>query len=184
MVMLEIIPNWHPVFVHFSVALLSIATLLFVIGSYAPAGWRKTSLKAAHVNLWLGVIITIGTVTAGLLAAGSVAHDAESHAYMMEHRNWAISTAAVFLMLALWSALRFRHSWQRGGVFLVLMALATAALAVTGYKGGELVYRHGTGVLSLPDAGDGSHSTHEHGSAVTAASSSEENEHDAHNHVH
>ena len=29
---IEIIPNWHPIFVHFSVALLSISALLYLAG--------------------------------------------------------------------------------------------------------------------------------------------------------
>ncbi len=33
--------------------------------------------------------------------------------------------------------------------------MAAALLAVTAYKGGELVYRHGLGVLSLPETHEG-----------------------------
>jgi uncharacterized membrane protein len=158
----EIIPNWHPIFVHFSIALLSVATLLFVVGNYTSAGWKETCLKAAHINLWLGALISIGTVIAGLLAAGSVAHDSESHAHMMNHRNWAIPTAGFFIILAIWSAVRYRKSLQRSLLFLGFMVIATGALAVTGFKGGELVYRHGTGVMSLPDSSGKGHAGHVH----------------------
>ena len=36
-------------------------------------------------------------------------------------------------------------------------------IAITGFKGAELVYRHGTGVISLPDTGTHDHSAHAHG---------------------
>jgi uncharacterized membrane protein len=36
--MIEIIPNWHPILVHFTIALLAIATLLFVVSAVAGRG--------------------------------------------------------------------------------------------------------------------------------------------------
>jgi uncharacterized membrane protein len=39
----EIIPNWHPIFVHFTVALFSTATGLFILGAVAgKREWSKT----------------------------------------------------------------------------------------------------------------------------------------------
>ena len=54
--MFEVIPNWHPVFVHFTVALLSLSSLLFLVGVLAPsnASWKKSSLTVARWNLWIG----------------------------------------------------------------------------------------------------------------------------------
>ncbi len=43
------------------------------------------------------------------------------------------------------------------------MLLASLSLAITGYKGAEVVYRHGTGVMRMPMVmGDGGHGSHEH----------------------
>ncbi len=40
--------------------------------------------------------------------------------------------------------------------FVVIMLLAFGLLAVTSYKGSEVVYRHGTGVMRMPEVhGDG-----------------------------
>ena len=33
--MVEIVPNWHPLLVHFTIALLTIATLLFIAAAFA-----------------------------------------------------------------------------------------------------------------------------------------------------
>jgi len=44
-----------------------------------------------------------------------------------------------------------------------LLVTAFGLLATTGYKGGEVVYRHGIGVMSMPvPSEDGSHASHEH----------------------
>ncbi|MGB9152782.1 MAG: DUF2231 domain-containing protein [Alphaproteobacteria bacterium] len=162
----EIIPNWHPLFVHFTVALLLIATLLFVIGKLAPVttSWRTSCLTVARWNLVLGAIITIGTVLAGSYAFNTVLHDNFSHEPMRSHRLWALSTAGVFIALALWSILT-----RKKEPHLLLVAgllIASGLLTVTAYKGGELVYRHGLGVMSMPQM-DGHMHHHDADSPMT-----------------
>ena len=146
--MIDIIPNWHPVFVHFTIALLSISTLLYAAGI---ARQKPNLLIAARWNLWIGVAITVGTLLAGLFAYNTVVHDDVSHVAMTSHRNWAFGTAAVFMALALRAlkAQRGATAIQTGFVFA--MVLATGLLLITGYKGSELVYRYGMGVVSTPD---------------------------------
>ncbi len=161
----EIIPNWHPLFVHFTVALLITATGLFLLGTLASGkSWSATALKVAHINLWIGALVTIATVIAGLYAYNTVDHDTPSHLAMTDHRNWALPTAATFAVLAIWSAAIYRRSVKVGPAFLVVLLLATGTLSATAWKGGELVYRHGLGVMSMPStsgSGEG-HSGHAH----------------------
>lgn len=147
---LEIIPNWHPLFVHFTIALLLTATLLFVVGKLAPAtaSWRSTCITVARWNLALGVLITVGTILAGWYAFDTVNHDNLSHGPMLSHRLWALSTAGAFIVLALWSVLT--RGKEPHLAFILCLLAASGSLAVTGYKGGELVYRHGLGVMSMP----------------------------------
>lgn len=160
--MIEIIPNWHPIFVHFTVALLSVSALLFVVAAFAPAGagWKSACLTVARWNLWIGASLTIGTVLAGWHAYNTVPHDGHSHLAMLSHRNWALPTAGVFIAFAIWSFLA--RAKEPGKLLALCLLLATCALAVTAYKGGELVYRHGLGVLSLPESGNGGHDHHAH----------------------
>ena len=74
--MIEIIPNWHPLFVHFTVALLSISVSLFMLAWVLKEHrWRTQWLHAAHWNLWLGAGFAVATVTAGWFAFNSVVHD-------------------------------------------------------------------------------------------------------------
>ncbi len=166
--MVDIIPNWHPIFVHFTIGLLAAGAVMFVASALVPAHrWSETALKAAHVNLWAGAGIAIATVLAGFYAYDTVAHDGPSHAAMTDHRNWALPTAALWIGLALWSGYAVRKSgWRRGWVFVLLIVSAASALAVTGFKGGEAVYRHGIGVMSLPEIeGQGGHGSHSHDGA-------------------
>ncbi len=155
----EIIPNWHPVFVHFTIGLLGISALFYMAGLVTK---KDVFYTVGKWNLWVGVAITIGTVLAGLQAAGTVDHDAESHAAMMDHRNWALTTAGVFGALGLWSFLKHQRSTPTA-LFTIVLFLASSMIAITGFKGAELVYRHGTGVMSLPDTGTHDHSAHAHG---------------------
>ncbi len=174
---IEIIPNFHPIFVHFTIALLSISSLLYLAGFVFK---KEKLLEVARWSLWAGFVITIGTVLAGFHAYNTVTHDGPSHAAMTDHKNWALATASTFAVLAIWSFFRHRGGKPTGIVFVILILFASSLLAVTGYKGGEAVYRYGLGVMSLPKvSGDGGHGSHEHadgkGHGSSSSSSASEN---------
>ncbi len=158
--MFEILPNWHPIFVHFTVALLSISVALFILAFVVKEkAWTPSVLTTAHWNLWLGAALTVMTIAAGLYAYNTVAHDDPSHAAMTEHRNWAFATAALFWSLALIAAWRKKQRREVGVLFVAALVLSSGVLLTTAWKGGELVFRHGLGVMSLPQSeGEG----HEH----------------------
>ena len=161
--MIEIIPNWHPVFVHFTVALLSLAVVFHFIHLFiADGNTRQNCYRFAQWNLWLGTGFGIVTAIAGWFASNSVTHDAPSHAAMMEHRNWALATLALFIILAGWSGWKARGNQAPGIIFLVFLLTGGGLLLSTAWHGGELVYRFGLGVMSLPKAGEGDHDHGDH----------------------
>ncbi len=178
--MIEIVPNWHPVLVHFTVALI-VASALFVIAAFLFKSRKRSDAfqAAAAWTLWLGAAATVLTIAAGLNAYETVTHDTPSHVAMTDHRNWAFVTAAIIWLAALWSirTSRGRYRIDRGP--MLLLFLATAMVSTTALKGGDLVYRFGLGVQSLPTpaseaAGDGH--DHDHGDEtgqVDGAASSE-----------
>ncbi len=154
----EIIPNWHPIFVHFTLGLLAVSALLYAAAFLAGSRpWAGTLRLVGRANLYLGILFTIGTLLTGWYAYNTVPHDGPSHAVMTTHRNWALFTAAVFALLAVAALVLRRRRRTEGTVFTLLVVLAAAPLAVTGFYGGELVYRHGVGVMSLPDTDDHTH---------------------------
>ena len=159
--MFEIIPNWHPILVHFTIALLAIATLLFGVAVIGRGRrWSAGVESAANWNLWLGATVTALTIAAGLQAAGSVPHGEAAHLAMENHKFWALSTAALFVLLALWNGLRVRRAAPIGFGFVALMVVAAVGLAGTGLRGADLVFRHGVGVVALSEPGGEGH-THD-----------------------
>lgn len=159
--MIEIIPNWHPIFVHFTIGLLAISALFYLGGAVLK---REHLLVVARWNLWIGALVTVGTVLAGWYAYNTVNHDGPSHAAMTDHRNWALTTAITFILLAFWAFWKQRGVKAVSPIFVVIILIAAGMLAVTGYKGGEVVYRHGLGVMRMPEVhGDGGHGSHSHG---------------------
>jgi len=161
--MIEIIPNWHPLFVHFTVALLSISVALFVVTKFVTS-WQLEDqwLATAYWNLWIGVAISIITVGAGFLAFNSVEHDTPSHIAMLDHRLWAVLTFALFFVLAIWAIFQYRSEQKPTIIFICMLLVGFFMLSSTAWRGGELVYRHGLGVMSLPDKDDHSHAAGEH----------------------
>ncbi len=156
--MIEIIPNWHPILVHFTVGLLSLSVLLHVLARLPlPPTLRGEWRIVADWLLWLGALSALATAVTGWLAYNSVEHDAVSHAAMTTHRNWALPTVGLFVVLALWSA--WRHVARPGSLaplinaaFLAVLVAGGVLLGSTAWHGGELVYRHGLGVMSLPNS--------------------------------
>jgi uncharacterized membrane protein len=163
----EIIPNFHPILVHFTIALLSISVLFYLLRLLLPINhrWKEQWLNMANWSLWTGCLFAIATVIAGWFAYNSVAHDAPSHAAMTLHRNWALPTASLFLLIGLSSINLARKKIQPSFKFLSTAVIAVVLLMVTGWLGSEVVYRYGLGVMSLPqvEAGADGHN-HSHGS--------------------
>ena len=161
----QIIPNYHPMVVHFPIALTIIAFLLS-IAAYARRSHPVSAQLAAagHFTLWLAAIGAAAAVLFGWLAYNSVNHDDAGHAAMLLHRAWAIPTAIGLILLASWDAWKYRVNELISVPMLFLLFLLSQAIAVTGWLGGEVVFRHGIGVLSLPSSEISEHGQHhEHG---------------------
>ncbi len=193
--MIEIIPNWHPVFVHFTVALLSLTVVFHIAHAFVSQSMLKQQLQIlANWNLYLGTAFGIVTATAGWIAYNTVAHDAPSHEAMTEHRNLALVTLGLFILLTAWSAWQKRQERSPGKLFLIVLLIGGGLLTSTAWHGAEAVYRYGLGVMSLPQAeGDGH--AHKHGNADAHASENEPvkaqtqtqsdtNTHSSHQHDH
>ena len=161
--MIEIIPNWHPVFVHFTVALLSVSLGLFVLSLIVKC---EQAVLVAKWNLWIGAGISLLTLAAGVYAYNTVAHDTPSHEAMTEHKNLALITLALLLPVVVWSVRAHRQGKAVGIGFVTLFLLVGGMLASTAWHGGEVVYRYGLGVMSLPKTDSHDHAGHSHGDAA------------------
>lgn len=160
--MIDVIPNWHPVFVHFAIALLSMSVVFFVLLKVFSQHVLKEQFRVlAYWNLWLGTGFAIVTAIAGWFAYNSVAHDTASHLAMTDHRNWALITLLVFIVLSIWSAKLYKSIKNESIIFTIIMVFALVLLVSTGWRGSELVYRYGLGVMSIPQVEAEGHE-HEH----------------------
>ena len=159
---MEIIPNWHPIFVHFTVALLSTAVGFFLLARFDTNESRRSRWSTlAHWNLWVGAGITVMTVGAGIYAFYTVDHDTHAHEAMIEHRNWAIPTFLYFFAMAIWAWRGRRVGREISLAFIAALLLGALLLLSTAWHGAELVYRHGLGVMSLPKV-EGEGHAHQH----------------------
>lgn len=173
--MIEIIPNWHPLFVHFTLGLLLTSAALFALGGTISAGpFGPQATITARWTLWIGAGFAVVTVAAGYRAYYTVEHDDPAHAAMLIHLKWAWVALALFLAAA---GLAWRERMRArgaGAVLATVIAAGTGALLVTGYLGAENVYRHGLGVMRLPVAeGPG----HEHGHGARQGEPEHSHEH-------
>ncbi len=150
--------NLHPLVVHFPIALFITG---FVVDGF---GWllRRGTVKRIGLALvLLGVLSTVPAVLTGLAieatAEAQLQNRLGAEAVLEAHEELATTTAAVLLGVALvrlalgteW--LWRQRAWGRGllATYLVVGTLGLGMLALTGYRGGELVYRYGTGVELL-----------------------------------
>src|SRR5690349_11172936 len=102
---MEIIPNWHPIFVHFTIGVFS-TSVIFYFSAYALSIISPSSTYVVQLRttaLWcLRVvgIFTLFTLGAGLYAYMTVQHTDEAHPFMLIHRNWALPTGLGIILMA------------------------------------------------------------------------------------
>lgn len=179
---IEILPNWHPFFVHFTIALIFVGSALYLFTHFfsASSRWRQELLLVATWSLFLAAGFTVLTLIAGVHAYLTVGHDGASHMAMIDHRNWGIG-ASVLLIISL-ALLKFSPSQSIGRLltsFILIFLLGS--VLITGYKGSHLVYKYGLGVQSLPKSPGGHHDHHSHRNGKKD-SSDHKHDHDGHSH--
>lgn len=171
--MIDIIPNWHPLFVHFTIVFVLVLAAVQLLKWFAPTPYNKLVTPSAH-HLLVAVtfLSVVATVSAGFFAYNSVAHDTPSHLAMTNHKNWALVTAAI---ISIGAVFYFVLPKFKSGLAGNLFVAAAVLVLVTGFKGGELVYRYGLGVMSLPSSDEHGHSggeSHNHSHAESEAKGS------------
>lgn len=150
-------PNWHPLIVHFPVALLVMAVLTDALALAARrVSWLPSVTTAVYV---VGALAAWAALLSGRQAAEGVLVPAAANALLTDHEDWAERTVWFFSILAL---VRVAIQWRRlAAPAAVRLGLLVAGLAgtllvfQTGERGGQLVFQHGVGVASATrDGGD------------------------------
>ncbi len=173
--MIEIIPNWHPVFVHFPIVFTSASIFFFVAANLLKDKTLAAQcLLTSKWMLWAAAIFACIAAVFGWVAFNSVEHDEAGHLAMIVHRNWALGALGALILLTALGVWSRRFAAKPSYGFLILLIGAWLLVISTAWHGAELVYRHGLGVMALPDVHE------EHNAAMHDA---DEHEH-THTHVH
>jgi uncharacterized membrane protein len=140
-------PEWHPIAVHFPLALVLTGTL--ALSASCLERLTRQSAVLATVGTWnvclgaVGALLALGT---GMAALVSIHADTAARAAVALHVKWALATIIALVLVAVWRGVGEAHDARPSRWFLGVLWAVTAALIVTGYRGGENVYRYGVGV--------------------------------------
>jgi uncharacterized membrane protein len=135
--------NIHPLLVHFPIALLSAATLMYWLGFLAR---RESWLWTGLWTLVLGALGAAAAVGSGLYAEpGVMLAPSVKTALLANHKRIMIAVLILSALLALW-AMAARPMPARGrGVFLATLVVVVALIAKGADYGGRMVYDYNAG---------------------------------------
>jgi uncharacterized membrane protein len=139
--------NIHPLVVHFPIAFLSGAVLLYFLSVVFHRYGRGDGLqRSGFVVLVLGTLSALVAVTTGLYAEGGVMVARSVRSALLEpHEQWMMATTALSAILTGWAFWR-RPMPQKGKtVFLILLVVMMAVLAKGGDYGARMVYEYNAG---------------------------------------
>lgn len=148
---MTIVPGWHPMVVHFPLALVVTSALTLPAARLLRQEHYAATLAVVGTwNLCLGALAALFALATGLAAVLDLHVGLAEHQAISLHLKWAIFTTLALVLLAVWRGAGVAQESRPSWVFIVMLVAATAALIVTGYRGGENVYRYGIGVQHSP----------------------------------
>ncbi len=159
--------QFHPLIVHTPIALLIFSALFAVGGRLFDRDWVRKGSVLLLVFGFLGAFAAVrsGDVTSDFVEQkqGVPENAVDQHEAGAKWTLWL--SGAALVALAAGAKLSGRTAQAAGALGLVLQLMAAAAVGVTGYRGGELVYEHGArvrigGVLTHDAAGGGKAASH------------------------
>jgi uncharacterized membrane protein len=145
---MQIIPGWHPIVVHFAVALNVTAAFALLVARFARS-LRVSQLTAVlgTFNLCLGAAFAVLAIASGLAAVWDLNLPAAPRAAVSTHVMWAFFTTLALILAAVWRGVGASPDERPSAVFLAVVFGAVLAVTVTAYFGGQNVYRYGIGVM-------------------------------------
>ena len=155
---MTLIPGWHPIVVHFPLALVTTAVLLLLASRLLRQEPLAATLATVGTwNLCLGALAALFAIGTGMAAAMHLQVSPAVHHAISLHVRWAMFTTLSLVLLAVWrgagNAQESRPSWM----LMIVLLTALSALIVTGYRGGQNVYRYGVGVQTSAESGAPGH---------------------------
>lgn len=140
-------PNMHPAVVHFPLALVPVALVLFGAGHLADSPGVRL---AGRVCLWLALVSAMVAVFTGSKAVNDLPRDPAVWELLKAHRTLAFLSMFATTALAAWSTAHRRHRPRAVWWFLAALAFDCALVFQTGDLGARMVYAHGAAVKTGP----------------------------------
>jgi len=135
--------NVHPLVVHFPLAFLLGAALLYV------AAWWVNSDRFAHtawVMLVLGALSLAGAVATGLYAEQGVMLALSVRDHLLKpHKTCMLATLAICTLLTVWAVVARPFPKQGRWLFLSLFLVMIGVMTVGADFGGRMVYDYNAG---------------------------------------
>lgn len=144
-------PNFHPMVVHFPLALLSIAFLFDLLTFFLPQRLKRWARNSTMSLYAVGALTAVGVYFTGEAAADSVFMPANAQSVLNSHADWALLTVwfyglyIVLRFLAVWLVNKL-HRTKVQVVFFILSMVGLFLLYQTGDHGAQMVYQYGVGV--------------------------------------
>jgi uncharacterized membrane protein len=133
--------------VHFPLALVVTAALFLVAARLLRQERHAATLATVGTwNLCLGALAALSALATGLAAVLDLHVGLAARQAISLHVKWAIFTTLAVVLLAVWRGAGVAQESRPSWVFIVVLVAATAALVMTGYRGGQNVYQYGIGV--------------------------------------
>ena len=135
--------NLHPLVIHFPIAFLMGAALLYV------AAWllkRDSFAHSAFVVLVLGALSLVVAVGTGLYAEEGVMISLSVREHLLRaHQTYMLVTLAMCTMLTIWAILARPFPKKGRLLFLSLLLVMTGVMTVGADFGGRMVYDYNAG---------------------------------------
>lgn len=130
--------KYHPVVVHFPIALLVTALLVMVVGLLRPS---PTLELLAYRLVYLAAAGAVLGALLGLAAGADVNYPSDMNEYFELHRLFGLGTTALSVLVAFaaYRAERVSTSGRRW-LFRIFLVLSAAAVAIAAHLGATLVY--------------------------------------------
>lgn len=144
--------TWHPLSVHFPIALLLVSTLILLISIFVKKDYQRSWQIASGGLLIAGTFAAWISIYTGNLADGVVARKIcdptvlKDHEIAAERVTWLFTVAAVLNALILFNFLKSTIRILSFYAMILLMLAGSGYLIYAGHLGATLVYQQGAGV--------------------------------------